>query len=112
MTTIVITGCSTGIGLETAKYLQNKGINVYPTARDLKDVEMLKTLGFENAMQLDVTKYVQIKEVIEVVLDKFSTDISDLKHFFSLCKGKTPESIAVWSKAFFSQVAEKVKVGV
>lgn len=38
MTNIVITGCSTGIGLETAIYLKDKFIKVYPTARDSKDV--------------------------------------------------------------------------
>ncbi len=70
MTNIVITGCSTGIGLETAKYLKSKFINVYPTARYKKDVEMLKSLGFEGAMQLDVTKHNQITELISAVLEK------------------------------------------
>lgn len=70
MTNIVITGCSTGIGLETAKYLQDKFVKVYPTARYKKDVEMLKSLGFEDAMQLDVTKPVQITEVIQRVMQK------------------------------------------
>ncbi len=70
MTTIVITGCSTGIGLETAKYLKDKFVKVYPTARDLKDVEMLQSLGFEDAMQLDVRKADEIKAVIEAVLEK------------------------------------------
>ena len=68
MTNIVITGCSTGIGLETAKYLKDKFVKVYPTARYKKDVEMLKALGFENAMQLDVTKHSQITEVIDAVM--------------------------------------------
>ena len=72
MTNIVITGCSTGIGLETAKYLQDKFVKVYPTARLLEDVEMLKSLGFEDAMQLDVTNPQQIKEVIATVLEKES----------------------------------------
>jgi len=72
MTNIVITGCSTGIGLETAKYLKNKEIKVYPTARYMHDVKMLISLGFDNAMQLDVTKPLQIKEVIAHVLDKES----------------------------------------
>ena len=70
MTTIVITGCSTGIGLETAKYLKDKFVKVYPTARDPKDVEMLKSLGFEDAMQLDVRKADEIRTVIETVLEK------------------------------------------
>ncbi|MEA1954808.1 MAG: SDR family NAD(P)-dependent oxidoreductase [Campylobacterota bacterium] len=69
MTNIIITGCSTGIGLETAKYLKEHAIYVYPTARDIKDVEMLKTLGFENAMKLDVTKPEEIKAVISNVLE-------------------------------------------
>ena len=70
MTNIIITGCSTGIGLETAKYLNSKFITVYPTARDEKDVEMLKSLGFEYAMQLDVRNPKQITSVIETVLAK------------------------------------------
>jgi len=68
-TNIVITGCSTGIGLETAKFLRDRFITVYPTARYKKDVEMLKELGFEHAMQLDVTKPSQITEVIDRVLE-------------------------------------------
>ena len=69
MTNIVITGCSTGIGLATAKYLQDKFIQVYPTARYQKDVEMLKGLGFEHAMELDVTKPDTISSVIKKVLE-------------------------------------------
>lgn len=68
MTNIVITGCSTGIGLETALYLKERYITVYPTARELKDVEHLKSLGFEHAMQLNVTKPEQITAVIESVI--------------------------------------------
>lgn len=69
MTNIVITGCSTGIGLETAKYLKDNFIKVYPTARDPKDVEMLKALGFEHAMQLDVRQPDEITAVINKVLE-------------------------------------------
>ncbi len=68
MQNIIITGCSTGIGLETANYLRSKDITVYPTARDPKDVEMLKGLGFIHAMQLDVTKPHEITRVIDAVL--------------------------------------------
>ena len=69
MTNIIITGCSTGIGLETALYLKDKFIKVYPTAREPKDVEMLKGLGFEYAMLLDVTKPETISSVIQKVLE-------------------------------------------
>ena len=60
MINIIITGCSTGIGLETAKYLRDHSILVYPTARSSKDVKMLKDLGFEDAMQLDVKKLLTV----------------------------------------------------
>lgn len=69
MTNIIITGCSTGIGLATANYLQDKFVKVYPTARYKKDVDMLKSLGFEHAMQLDVSKHKHITEVISRVLE-------------------------------------------
>jgi short-subunit dehydrogenase len=70
MTNIVITGCSTGIGLETAIYLKDKFIKVYPTARKEEDVQMLQELGFEDAMLLDVTRSDHITQVIESVIQK------------------------------------------
>lgn len=70
MTNIVITGCSSGIGLETARYLAKNGVKVYPTARKAEDVRMLESMGFENAMQLDVRDGSQIAAVIESVLRK------------------------------------------
>ena len=70
MSTIVITGCSTGIGLATAKYLKEQNIRVYPTARDPKDVTMLKELGFEYAMILDVRNPQDISQVIATVMQK------------------------------------------
>ena len=70
MSNIVITGCSSGIGLETAKYLRERDITVYPTARDLKDVEILRSMGFEYAMELNVTKPEEIEKVIADVLAK------------------------------------------
>ena len=69
MTNIVITGCSSGIGLETAKYLRERSVIVYPTARKIEDVEMLKRIGFDNAMQLDITKPEEIERVISRVLE-------------------------------------------
>ena len=70
MTNIVITGCSTGIGLATAKYLQHKGIKVYATVRASSDIEKLQALGFKHVLKLDVTKADEIKAVIEHVLSK------------------------------------------
>ncbi len=68
ITNIVITGCSSGIGLETALYLKDRMIKVYPTARKEEDVQKLKELGFENAFLLDVTDSKTIDSVIDEVL--------------------------------------------
>ena len=70
MINIVITGCSSGIGLETALYLKERMVKVYPTARKLEDVAKLKELGFEDAQYLDVCDYKSIQDVIAYVLEK------------------------------------------
>jgi short-subunit dehydrogenase len=68
LTNIVITGCSTGIGFTTAKYLQKEGIKVYATVRASSDIAKLEALGLENVLKLDVTKEEEIKAVIKHVL--------------------------------------------
>ncbi len=68
--TVVITGCSSGIGLATALYLKQRGFKVCPTARKPQDVEMLRRIGFEDAKQLDVTNSTHIASVIQFVIEK------------------------------------------
>jgi short-subunit dehydrogenase len=70
MTNNIITGSSTGIGLDSASYLNEKRKKVYTTVSAAKYIEMLKSLGFEDAMQLDVTKAEEISSVIETVRSK------------------------------------------
>lgn len=65
--TILITGSSTGIGLQTAIYLKQQGYQVFPTARQNKDVSMLQELGFD-AFLLDVTKKETISNALKQIL--------------------------------------------
>lgn len=51
--TVLITGCSTGIGLHCALELKKQGYQVLATARKLPDVKNLIELGFD-AHQLDL----------------------------------------------------------
>ncbi|PHO12232.1 short-chain dehydrogenase [Malaciobacter marinus] len=67
MENILITGCSTGIGFETAKVLKNHEFKVYATARKEKDVEILKKLGFIS-YKLDITKPENIKDILDKIL--------------------------------------------
>ena len=67
---IVITGCSSGIGLATANYLKNNGMQVCATARKIEDVKKLKKLGFD-AYKLDVTNNLDIKNAIEEIMSEY-----------------------------------------
>jgi len=66
MQNILITGCSSGIGLETAKILKQNNYKVYATARDKKDVKILKELGFL-AYKLDVRSKKDITKVLNKI---------------------------------------------
>jgi short-subunit dehydrogenase len=67
---VAITGCSSGIGLESALYLKNKGMIVCATARKEDDVQKLKDLGFDS-YKLDVTDKSEIKSSIEDIINKY-----------------------------------------
>ena len=69
MKSVLITGCSTGIGLCIAIGLQKKGYRVFPTARTLEDVKMLQGMGFE-ALYLDLSSSESIKGAISELYEK------------------------------------------
>ncbi|MDX1811878.1 MAG: SDR family oxidoreductase [Gammaproteobacteria bacterium] len=67
---ILITGCSSGIGLSAAKGLQEKGYRVFASARKPQDVDNLKQLGFTDALQLDLDSSESINAAVDTVLEK------------------------------------------
>lgn len=64
--TILITGCSSGIGYDAAKTLQNSGWRVFATCRKESDCCRLQAEGFESFI-LDYSKEQTIVEAIEYV---------------------------------------------
>jgi NAD(P)-dependent dehydrogenase (short-subunit alcohol dehydrogenase family) len=44
---VLITGCSSGIGIATAHYLRTRGFRVFTTARKAADLDTLQAAGFE-----------------------------------------------------------------
>ena len=66
---VLITGCSTGIGLCIALGLQKKGYRVFPTVRSSNDLKNLQDLGFE-ALQLDLSSSESIKVAVLKLFEK------------------------------------------
>lgn len=53
--TVLVTGCSTGIGRAAAQVLRDRGWTVYPTARADGDLDRLKSEGFD-PIRLDMAE--------------------------------------------------------
>ena len=75
--TALVTGCSSGIGLATAKLLRENGWQVAPTARKAADLDMLRTEGFD-PIELDVTDSESISAAAEKVLSRFNGKLGAL----------------------------------
>jgi NAD(P)-dependent dehydrogenase (short-subunit alcohol dehydrogenase family) len=69
MKTILITGCSTGIGFDAMKTLHEKGFQVYATARNDDDLNRIRMLGIE-AVYMEMTDHDSIKTALDSVLSK------------------------------------------
>ena len=67
--TVLITGCSSGIGLCLAHGLRSAGYHVFATARKEEDVTKLKKLGFD-AFLLDLASSDSIKTAIYELYQK------------------------------------------
>ncbi len=67
--TVLITGCSSGIGLCLAHGLRSAGYRVFTSARKVEDVTKLKKLGFD-AFSLDLASSDSIKAAISELYQK------------------------------------------
>lgn len=65
---VLITGCSSGIGLASARYLRDRNWRVLPTARRGADLEMLRANGFE-PIALDVADSGSVADAARVALE-------------------------------------------
>ena len=66
--TVLITGCSSGIGYCAAHQLRERGYRVFATARQAGDVERLAGEGFE-AFRLDLADSASIESAVRQVLE-------------------------------------------
>jgi len=66
---VLITGCSSGIGLCLAHGLRAEGYRVFASARNINDVDNLKALGFESLL-LDLSSSDSINNAISQLYQK------------------------------------------
>ncbi|MFB6283313.1 MAG: SDR family oxidoreductase [Halobacteria archaeon] len=63
---VLITGCSSGIGRKTAVLFADKGWNVYASSRNPEDIEDLEGIA-EETLELDVTDQDEVDRAVETV---------------------------------------------
>ena len=66
---ILITGCSSGIGYCAAQGLHARGYRVFATARKAADVARLQEEGLES-LQLDLNDSDSIQSCLETILER------------------------------------------
>lgn len=71
---VLITGCSSGIGLCAARQLRERGYRVFATARQIADVIKLSEEGFE-AYRLDLADSDSITTAVSQVLEATGGDL-------------------------------------
>lgn len=67
--TVLVTGCSSGIGAATANVLRDAGWTVFPTARKQADLNRLEADGF-HPVALDTADEVSVARAAETVLQQ------------------------------------------
>jgi len=72
--TILITGCSSGIGYCVASGLQQRGYRVFATARRAESVAALGAEGFES-MQLDLDNSQSIQQAVDEILRRTNGEL-------------------------------------
>ena len=75
---ILITGCSSGIGHAAAHALVKRGWRVFATARAQRDVDRLRDEGLTDALRLDLARSASIDSAVETVLERTSGQLAAL----------------------------------
>lgn len=68
-TSILISGCSSGIGQTAARVLRKRGYRVFACARKAEDVKKLNALGFES-LALDLDHSSSINSAVDEILER------------------------------------------
>ncbi len=89
---VLITGCSSGIGAATATLLKEAGWRVFPTARKTEDLDALRDQGFE-AIAMDLSDSASIDRAIEAVLTLSGGHLDGLVNNAGYCQAGAMEDV-------------------
>lgn len=76
--TVVVTGCSSGIGRCAAEELHNRGYNVIATVRRVEHAERLHALGIKQVIELDLSSSESVNAASSEILELGKGDIYGL----------------------------------
>jgi len=79
METVLVTGCSSGIGYHVAKRLKESGYNVYTTARKDEDVQRLIDEGFK-CLKLDYSDSESVQDLANELMLLVGTNLYAVFH--------------------------------
>ncbi len=79
METVLVTGCSSGIGYHVAKRLKERGYNVYTTARKDEDVQRLIEEGFK-CLKMDYSDSESVQDLANELMLLVGTNLYAVFH--------------------------------
>jgi len=77
--TILVTGCSSGIGKTVAYGLRDAGYTVYPTARTKEDLDDLRENGFD-PIKLDYADPISVENAFKKMVQRTNCELYAVFH--------------------------------
>ncbi len=90
--TVLVTGCSSGIGAATARLLRESGWQVLPTARKPEDLEALRADGFD-PVALDLADPASVARAVDDVLARTGGRLGGLVNNAGFCQAGALEDV-------------------
>ena len=91
--TVLITGCSSGIGAATADLLRDAGWQVFPTARKPGDLAALRDRGFA-PIALDVAEAASVENAARELLERTNGTLGALVNNAGYCQAGAAEDVS------------------
>lgn len=90
---VLITGCSSGIGEATAHFLKARGWQVFPTVRKEADAAVLRAAGF-TPVQLDLADSASLQQAAQTVLEASGGRLGALVNNAGYCQAGALEDLS------------------